>query len=74
MFYDTYVGKLFTMTKATLQGLGPNYVYDVNSLITSQTAIRYATSTCRTTYMLLNPILSVNYIKCYNKCSNIPVQ
>ncbi len=52
------------------QDLGPNYAYDANSLTTTPTVIRNAASTHRTTYMLLNPGLSVNSI--YNKCSYAP--
>ncbi len=43
-----------------LQNLRPDYDYDAISLITTQTVITNAISTCRTTYMLLNPDLSVN--------------
>ncbi len=53
-----------------LQSMGPNYVYVANCLTKAQTAIWNSTSTRRTTYMLLNPNLSMNCI--YNKSSYVP--
>ncbi len=75
--HDNYVGNVFTMAIETqctaglvlrkLHNMGPNYDYDAFCLTKIQTAIRNATSTSRTTYMLLNPDLSVNCI--YNNFS-----
>ncbi len=53
-----------------LQSMGSNYDYDSNCLTKTQTAIRNATSTHRTTYILLSPDLSMNCI--YNTCSDVP--